>query len=240
MKSLTFLASASASLALLGSAQGALIISEIVDGNRIASDGSAGTSPDPFLAFVELTNTGPATVDLTGFDIINFNNGASDANYSSTPLTGSLAVGGTFFFAYESVPDVGETSAFERTYGFAPDQFAGSKFINGDDVILLLDTPYGGGNAAVDTGTIVDTYGVLGVDGSGEVWDYLDTSASRNSGVTTGTSTFNPSEWTFNAPNSLDGGGAAEHQAQTSVVPEPSIALLGGLGLLGLIRRRRA
>ncbi len=240
MKSLTLLASASASLALLGSAPGALIISEIVDGNRIASDGSAGASPDPFLTFVEITNTGASTVDLSNFDIINFNNGDSTASFSSTALVGSLAAGGTFFFAYESDPGGGDTSAFERTYGFAPNQFAGSKFINGDDVITLLDTPYPGGDVALDTGTIVDVFGVLGVDGTGQVWEYMDTSASRNPSVTDGTSTFNPSEWTFNAPNSLDGGGAAEHQAQTSVVPEPSIALLGGLGLLGLIRRRRA
>lgn len=230
------------SVLLLGAVQatGALIITEIADGNRIASDGSAGVSPDPFLAFVELTNTGPGTVDLTAFDIINFNNGGSTASFSSTTLTGSLTAGSTYYFAYESEPGVGETSAFERTYGFAPNQFAGSKFINGDDVILLLDTPYAGGGVAVDTGTIVDTYGVLGVDGSGEVWEYLDTSASRNPSVTTGTSTFNPSEWTFNATNNFDGADAAAHAAQTSVVPEPSIALLGGLGLLGLIRRRRA
>lgn len=227
-----------------------IIITEIVDGNRIASDGTAGSSPDPFLAFVELTNTGTTVEDLSGFSILNFNNGNNTAGFSSAGLSGSLQPGETFYFAYESAPDPAvpaEFSAFEAVYGFAPNQFAGGKFVNGDDTIILFDTPYPGGDAAVDPASIADIYGVLGTDGSGEDWEYLDSSAIRNPSVSSTTASgFNPLEWTFNPVNSLDGDGAAEHIAQTTVsppfqtIPEPSsIALLGLVGLAGVVRRRK-
>lgn len=219
-----------------GGASADLIITEIVDGNRIAADGSAGSSPDDFLAFVELTNTGASAISLDGFSFANFNNGSATSNFGSTALSGTLGAGETFYIGYES--DSAPT-AFESTYGFDADIYTGGKFFNGDDVFLLFDTPYAGGGAAVDLATVVDAYGVLGVDGSGEVWEYQDTVASRNVGVTTGTSTFTPSEWTFGAVNLFDGEGAAFHDANTTVIPEPASLALIGLGSLMMVGRRR-
>lgn len=237
---------ASIALALLISpvASADVIITEILDGNRIAADCTAGSSPDPFLAFVELTNFGAAPVDMSTLHINNFNNGNTTNNFGSLQLSGTLAPGDTYYVAYEGAATPPALSAFETTYGFVPNVFTGGKFYNGDDTVLLFDTAYVGGSA-VDTTTVVDTYGVLGTDGSGEPWEYLDTSAFRNAGVTTGTSTFDATQWTYNPTNSADGEGCAGHLAITSVsppsaIPEPSsLALLGLVGCAGFIRRRR-
>ena len=244
----TFVLALMATLMMIGSASAGVIITEIVDGNRIASDGSAGASPDPFLAFVELTNTSSATVNLSAYDLINFNNGSDDAGFGSTNLSGTLQPGETFYFAYEAAPASPGGSAFETVYGFAPNAFAGGKFINGDDVIALLNTPYVAGSGPVAASTIADAYGVLGVDGSGEPWEYQDTYAFRNPTITSANAAggFTLSEWTFGTVNDFDGEGAAFHAGATSVsppfavVPEPSsLALLGLFGLAGLVRRRK-
>lgn len=238
---------ASIALALLISpvADADVVITEVLDGNRIAADCTAGSSPDPFLAFVELTNFGAATVDMSTLHFSNFNNGSATTSFGSTQLSGMLAAGDTFYIAYEGAPTSPALSAFETTYGFAPDYFTGSKFTNGDDTYLLMDTAYAGGGVPVPPATILDAYGVLGTDGSGEPWEYTDTVASRNSGVTTPTSTFDITEWTVAAVNSLDNLGCDGHVAATSVsppsaIPEPSsLALLGLVGCAGFIRRRR-
>ena len=229
------------SLGLMGInvASGELLITEVVDGNRIAADGSAGSSPDPFLAFMELTNTGTSALDLTGFHYINFNNGGTMAGFGSTALSGMLAPGETYYIAYESDP-APAASAFETVYGFTPNEFAGGKFINGDDVLMLLDAPYVA-DSMLDTATIADVYGVFGVDGSGEAWEYQDTYAFRDPSITSSTSssTFDIAEWTVGMVNDFDGEGAAGHIALTSVVPEPSGLALISLAAVSLMLRRK-
>ena len=110
--------------------------------------------PDPFLAFVELTNTGSDTVSLDTLSIQNFNNGNTTTGFDSTLLSGDLESGETYYFAYESAPtDPSEFSAFEVTYGFAPNQFAGGKFVNGDDTVILFNTQYIG-DSVVDPANV--------------------------------------------------------------------------------------
>ena len=239
MKKLALLAAIVAFSA--SAAQADLLITEVVDGNRIASDGSAGANPDPFLVFMELTNTGGTDIDLSNFHYINMNNGGNSAGFSSTQLSGILAAGDCYYIAYESS---GANNAFNVTYGYDANEYTGGKFINGDDVMLLLDTEYVGGSGALDTNTIVDVFGVLGVDGSGEAWEYTDGGAKRNVGVTAANSTFDIGEWNFTGVDIFDNQGAAFHVANTTVkaaIPEPTTAAIAGLALVGfgLIRRRK-
>ena len=218
-----------------------VLITEVVDGNRIAANGDAGSSEDsdPFLTFVELTNTGVADVDLNTLFFMNLNNGATAAGFGSTALSGTLGAGQTYYLGYEA--DTGD-SAFERTYGFAANYYFGSKFINGDDVLLLLDTAYVGGSGDLDANTIVDVYGVLGTDGTGQDWEYTDTVAMRNSGITSANSTFDINEWSVSDLDLFDDQNAEFHAANTTVVqpvPEPGSFAFIGLGMLGMFVRRR-
>lgn len=226
-----FLATSTLALFLLTPcAAETLIISEIVD----------GTLPGGQPKFVELTNTGMSSVDLSAFSIGNFNNGSTDlGGGASTVLAGSLAAGDSFVIAYEGEPDMG-TSVFEDTYGFAPDLFIGP-FINGDDVVALFDGPATGDGSDA---SIVDVYGVIGVDGTDEVWEYTDGFSVRMPTVVAPSSTFMESEWTFGGVDSLQG--ADESESLTLLrerttpgthqfVPEPSSAFLALLSMLGLL-----
>jgi hypothetical protein len=58
---------------------------------------------------------------------------------------------------------------------------------NGDDVYELVD----------NTGTIIDVFGVIGEDGNGTNWEYLDGRAIRNLDISEPNITFRATEWTI-------------------------------------------
>ena len=167
---------------------GGLLISEIMDGDL----------PGGLPKFVEVTNTSGAAIDLSGFSIGNFNNGGTSlGGGDSTVLSGSLAAGDSYVISYENGDSAG-VGVFHDTYGFDPDNLGLGPFFNGDDVLVLYSAN-GSGTDGAATGdgsdaTIVDMYGVIGVNGDGEVWDYTDSYAVRNRKVTMPNATFTPIE----------------------------------------------
>ncbi len=176
-------------MAIANAASAQLIISEISD----------GTLPSGLPKFVELTNTGCDPIDLSAYSIGNYNNGGPTlGGAASTVLSGMLAPGDSYVISYENGDSSG-VGAFFDLYGFDPDNFDLGSFINGDDVIaLFLGAATGDGSDA----TLVDVYGFVGVDGSGQTWDYTDGFSSRNANVTAGNAgTFVESEWTFGGAN---------------------------------------
>ncbi|KQC32622.1 hypothetical protein AAU57_04240 [Nonlabens sp. YIK11] len=68
---------------------------------------------------------------------------------------------------------------------------------NGDDRVRLVD----------GSGAVIDQYGASGTDGTGEVWEYTDSYATRING-TGPDGGFSAGNWSFNATGSLNGEGS--------------------------------
>lgn len=201
-----------------------VIISEVVDGDL------SGGNPK----YVELTNTGVAAYVFGASDAIQvYSNGSTSAS-ATVSLSGiSIAAGDSYVIASSANDGVNQ---FLAAYGVGADLFTGAFFSNGDDVYAL--------NIG---GTVVDSAGQIGVDGTGTGWEYLDSYGFRNpSSITQGA--FNLADWTFGGVAALDGPDDATRiallQAFTTpgthtFIPAPGALALVGLGGLVAGRRRR-
>lgn len=105
-----------------------------------------------------------------------------------------------------------DTTGFTDFFGFAPDFTSGAANINGDDAIELFLN-----------GTVVDLFGDINTDGTGEAWEHTDGWASRVAGSTPST-TFDLSEWAFSGTDALDG---ATDNA-TAATPFPAATFTSG------------
>lgn len=88
-----------------------------------------------------------------------------------------------------------DSTNFFAFLGFYPDftdPSAGN--VNGDDAIELFHN-----------GAVIDVFGDINVDGTGEAWEYLDGWAYRATNAVPNGGTFNIGEWTFSGVNVLDG-----------------------------------
>ena len=154
-----------------------LIISEVTDPN----DHWEGR-------YVEIYNLGTSAIDFST-ETWYLSRQAGGASWGSIQLTASIASGGKYVVGYSDVN-------FSGQYGFSADLYSGVITGNGDDGYFLY---FGGDNS---TGTLIDAYGAIDVDGSGEPWEYLDTKAVRLRSVTSPNTTWTASEW--NIPSSAD------------------------------------
>ena len=111
------------------------------------------------------------------------------ATWTNVQLTGTIANGATYV--------IGGTT-FEAQFGFAPNLVNAIISGNGDDGYFL----YSGGNNT--SGTLVDAYGVINVDGTGQTWEYTDSKAVRNSNIITANSSWTAPEWTITAADVAD------------------------------------
>ena len=95
-----------------------------------------------------------ADLSIYGFGSAN-NGGGSDGEEFTFPLASVTA--GSFIYV------ASEATGFNSFFGFAPDYTSFAANINGDDAIELFQN-----------GGVVDVFGDINVDGSGEPWEYLD------------------------------------------------------------------
>lgn len=141
--------------------------------------------------FVELYNASATPVDLTGWELRRYSNGGTSP--TSIALSGSIPGGGFYIIA--------NSADYDAQFGSSPDITNSVISGNGDDVYDLFNGS-----------SVVDVFGEVGVDGTGEAWEYLDGRAERNNGVTAGNGgTFAVGEWTVtnggvNAPGGFDPG----------------------------------
>lgn len=127
-----------------------------------------------------------ADLSICGLGSAN-NGGGSDGEEFTFPA-GSSASAGDFIYV------ASETEGFTQFFGFAPNFNAGSAMgINGDDAVELFCNDL-----------VIDVYGEIDVDGSGQAWEYQDSFAYRVS-ETSAANPFILADWTVSAPNTLDG-----------------------------------
>jgi hypothetical protein len=176
---------------------GATTINVTNDGTVSASGGSevlliseVADPSDVWQArFVELYNSGTSTIDFST-ETWYLGVGVNGGTPSSVQLTGNVAAGATFVIAYNATD-------FNTQYGFAPDQNWGTVNGNGDDSYHL----YKGGDHS--TGTLVDIYGVIGENGTGTTWEYLDSRAVRNC-ASSPNAIWTAMEWTITSADVAD------------------------------------
>lgn len=135
------------------------------------------------------------------------NGGGSDGQEFTFPDV--AATSGTYLYV------ASESIQFQNFFGFAPDYTSSAANINGDDAIEL----YCGG-------TVVDVFGDINTDGSGEAWEYMDGWAYRESDTGPDGSTFDIENWSFSSPNALDG----ESSNATATTPFPLKSFGGASG----------
>lgn len=132
--------------------------------------------------FVELFNPTAEDIDLAAgnWNLVYYVNDRS--NGESIPLFGTIPAGGTWVIANNSVN-------FAAAYpdAQAPDQEDSTINSNGDDNIELR---FGGDQT---TGALADVYGQPGTDGTGQIWEFLDSRVERLVGAPN--ATFTIEEW---------------------------------------------
>ncbi len=151
-----------------------LIISEVAD-----------TKDNTNARFVELYNTSAIDIDFSEIDYYLVRQ-SGGAGFSRTKIDNNiLASGETYVIAKND-------DEFFSAYGFHPDETASNVPTgNGDDMYAI----YKNGNET--NGELIDIYGVIDTDGTGENWEYTDSKAVRNSNIFSPNNTWTFSEWTI-------------------------------------------
>jgi endonuclease I len=157
----------------------ALIISEIAD----PGDNTGGR-------FVELYNRSNYDIDFSG-QTWYLSRQANAGSWGDILLTGVLKADSTMVIGNSS-------SNFNAAYGFNPDIVNGSISGNGNDGYFLFK------DGDHSTGTLVDAYGEIDVNGTGTAWEYEDSKAVRLYTVDSASATWNASEWKIESADVAD------------------------------------
>jgi predicted extracellular nuclease len=187
--------------------------------------------------WIEITNIGSTTIDLAAgnYNLSLFTNATTEnyktsgAAFSTLNLTGILAAGASSLYG----------NANNTTPSYATATATSSTVINfnGDDSIALWT------GTTFATSSIVDAIGFTDVGNEGADKSFVRASASAGWNTTAGSDVLDFSSiWTSVTNATVDGATAGTNNRlgfSSVAVPEPSSALLGGLGLLALLRRRR-
>ncbi|VAW26497.1 hypothetical protein MNBD_BACTEROID04-1936 [hydrothermal vent metagenome] len=153
-----------------------IIITEVADPKNSVSS-----------RFVELYNAGDSEINLAGWKLNKYVNGSTTISGSSVELDAISVQAGKFVI----IANTGYEAIFNDISDIQSSYISG----NGDDAYELVD----------NTGSTIDVFGVVGEDGNGTNWEYLDGRAVRNAEIIEPNTTFTVSEWTIysNASNSL-------------------------------------
>lgn len=133
--------------------------------------------------FVELYNSNIEPLSLKGWMLNRFTNANSE-------ISATVNLSNHIINAESALLISPNASEFEAVYGFPPDVGVGTNSpadSNGDDNLQLID-PFG---------KVIDTFGVIGEDGSGTNHEFEDGRAIRNPDITQANATYTFDEWTI-------------------------------------------
>ena len=167
---------------------GNLMISGVIDGPLTGGQPKA----IEFYALDDIPD-----LSLYGFGSANNGNGGGVIEFTFPAVS---VAAGTFLYLTDSGTD------FNTFFGFAADFSDGAASINGDDALELFYT-----------GIVIDVFGDVNTDGTGEPWDYLDGWAYRVNNTGPNTGAFDVVDFTYSGTNALDG----ETSNATAATPFP-------------------
>jgi hypothetical protein len=148
-----------------------------------------------------------ADLSIYGLGCAN-NGGGSDGQEFTFPVI--TATKGQYIYI------ASDSTGFNDFLGVYPDYKSNAANINGDDAIELFRN-----------GVVIDVFGDINTDGTGQQWEYLDGWAYRNNGTNADGDSFSIDNWTFSGINALDG--EMTNAAAATPFPigtyEPSVAV---------------
>ena len=137
--------------------------------------------------------------DLSVYGIGSANNGNGGGVIEFTFPADAIAAG-TFFYVADNNTD------FNSFFGFDADYVNGAANINGDDAIEVFCN-----------GSVIDVFGDINMDGSGEPWEYLDGWVYRMNDTGPNAGGFVVGDFSYSGINALDG----ESSNGTAATPFP-------------------
>jgi len=138
-----------------------------------------------------------ADMSIYGLGSANNGNGSNGEEFT---FPADALTAGTFIYVSS------EAAQFNNWFGFSPNYTSSAMSINGDDAIELFMN-----------GSVVDIFGEIDVDGTGQPWEYKDGWAYRVNGTGPDGSTFVSGNFTYSGPDALDG----EISNSTAATPVP-------------------
>ena len=191
---------------LVFSQSGKVIISGVFDGPL------TGGKPKGIELFVR-----EAITDLSKYALGSANNGGGTDGAEFSGMSGSASAG-TYIYI------TANTTEFNTFFGFDADYTNGMANINGDDAVELF---YDASGSFSGSESVIDLYGDIDTDGSGQTWDYTDSWAKSKPTRTTATS-FTSGNWTYGSANALDG--ESTNSGATTPFPIKGAPITGNSG----------
>lgn len=152
-----------------------------VSSNRVFISEWADPSNNTKARFIELYNSSQESISLNGWSLVRYTNANTEPGYS-------IALDDLIIEPQKALVIASNAETFKSVYGFEADLHASTSSVagsNGDDQAFLID-PFG---------EIIDSFGVIGEDGTGTSHDFEDGKAVRKNTITTASAVFDSNQW---------------------------------------------
>ncbi|MEM9918794.1 MAG: T9SS type A sorting domain-containing protein [Bacteroidota bacterium] len=125
--------------------------------------------------------------DLSDYGIGSANNGEGTDGIEYTFPAISVTSGTHLYWASDG-------PLFNQFFGFDPDFVSPDALVNGDDAVELFHNSQ-----------VIDVFGYIDIDGTGQTWEYKDGWAYRRPGQEANDGFFDPEKWFYSGIDNLEG-----------------------------------